>query len=87
MAMDRLAPALITAALLLGGGPALWYEMKARERLSAEGEKHPWRVYWLGTLAGRQAFTDEGWRFHVRAVRFEIFGLVLVIVVVVLLFW
>jgi len=35
-----------------------------------------------------QEFTDEGWRFHVRAVRFGISGLVLVLVlvVVVLLF-
>src|SRR5438876_6213193 len=65
--MARLIPGLLTAAFLLGVGPGLWYEMKARERLSPDGEKHAWRVYWLGVFAGRHEFTDEGWRFHVRA--------------------
>jgi hypothetical protein len=76
--MDRLNPALITVALLLGVAPALWYEMKARERLSAEGEKHPWQ--W----GGPQDFTEEGWRFHVRATRLGALGLVLVILLGIL---
>ena len=79
--MQRLIPALVTAAFLLGTGPALWYEMKARERLSSEGEKHAWRVYWLGVWAGRQKFTDEGWRFHVRAMRWAALSAILLVII------
>lgn len=71
--MDRLTPSLITAALLLAVAPALWYEMKARERLSAEGEKHPWQ--W----GGREDFTEEGWCFHARAMRLGALGVVVIL--------
>ena len=82
--MDQLAPALIVAALLLGVGPGLWYEMKARQRLSAHGEKHAWYVYWLGAYAGRHEFTPEGWRYHVRSMRFILAGVLLAVAVGVL---
>jgi len=82
--VDGLTAALITAALLLGMGPALWYDMQARERLSSDGEKHPWRVYWLGVFAGRREFTHEGWRYHVRAILLGVFGILLAIIIGVL---
>ena len=80
--MARLIPGLLTAAFLLGVGPGLWYEMKARERLSPDGEKLAWRVYWLGVFAGRHEFTDEGWRFHVRAMLWSSVSVILLGIIV-----
>jgi len=62
-------------AVLLGiVVPASYMELKARRRLSALGEENPWRVYFLGFLAGQQYFTPEGWRYHQRATHLGVLG-------------
>jgi hypothetical protein len=53
---------------ILGAVPSGYFASKARRRLSAKGEAHPWIVYWLGVFAGADEFTPEGWKYHKRFV-------------------
>ena len=53
-------------AAIVGVGTSQYFASKARRRLSAKGEAHPWFVYWLGIFAGADEFTPEGWEYHRR---------------------
>lgn len=53
---------------IVGAVPSVYFEGKARRRLSAKGEAHPWMVYLWGVFAGADEFTPEGWKYHKRSV-------------------
>lgn len=66
--MEGLVMPAALAILLAISLPAGYYEIKARHHLSVIGKQNPWLVYFLGLLAGKQYFTEEGWAYHRRAV-------------------
>jgi hypothetical protein len=59
---------LAVLVTIVGAIPSWYFAGKARRRLSAKGEAHPWMVYLWGVVAGADEFTPEGWKYQKRFV-------------------
>ena len=54
---------ILALVIAVVGSNYSWYE--AMRRLSATGKERRWRIYfWSNLLAGRENFTEDGWRYR-----------------------